>query len=474
MLGTRTTLGLAIDESGVFVAEVDARAGRSEVRHAGHLAFDETLGSDNAVELGQHLKQFLRENHFSSKRAVVGIPTKWIAAKEVTTPPASADALAGMLSIQAERAFSLNASELIFDYCGQSSSSESSTVMLLAARHQIIDQIKALTEAAGLQVQAVTVSALAFGHLQSKKDSGPRYGLYVRPGYCEFWSESAGRPRSVKHVPMTGSNGTLDDPTARLASTIQRQILVVSQQDQSPPYRISIYNGGTLSNGIIDRLNKQLGPQINVHDGRDELKLGGLDSADDPARAQSIAAAAVALTGVGTKKPSIDFLNPRIGRQETSPRKRLVGWAVLAGVAVMVLLGTLVFSWYGTRSEIITYKGQLETMGSEIEAARVLVERYTYARSWTSQKPVFLDCWRQLTETFPEEGTIWATSLALTDESDGSLVGRAINEPSVLDVIEKIKHNENFSDVQTIHIRGVGGSSNEKEFVVKFKFQGAR
>lgn len=474
MLGTRTTLGLAIDESGVFVAEVDARAGRSQLRRAGHLAFDETLDLDNAAELGQQLRQFLRENHFSSRRAVVGMPTKWIVAKEIVTPPAGADALAGMLSIQAERAFSLNASELIFDYCGQSSATESSTVMLLAARQQIIEQIKTLADAAGLQVQAVTVSALAFGHLLSKKDSGQRYGLYARPGYFEFWSQSAGRPRSIKHVPMTSANGALDDPAARVASAIERQILLASQQDRTPPYRVSVYDGGTLSNGVIDRIKKQLGPQIDVTDGRDELKVGGLDATGDPAWTQSIAAAAVALTGAGARKPSVDFLNPRIGRHEASPHKRLIGWAAVAGFVCVVLVGSAIASWYSTRSDIATYREQLEVMGPDIEVARGVVERCTYARSWTSQDPVFLECWRQLTEAFPEEGTIWVTSLGLTDEADGSVMGRAVNEASVLDVIDRIKDNKAFSDVQTVHIRGVGGNSSEKEFVAKFKFQGAR
>jgi len=109
MLGTRTLLGLAIDEFGIVVAEVAARAGRPEVRRVGQLAFEGQLSADTAKELGQQLRQFLRANHFSSKHAVIGIPTKWIVAKEIVAPPASADAIAGMLGIQAERAFSLNA-----------------------------------------------------------------------------------------------------------------------------------------------------------------------------------------------------------------------------------------------------------------------------------------------------------------------------------------------------------------------------
>ena len=110
MLGTQTLLGLAIDEFGMVVAEIGVRAGRSTVRRAGHWSLQETLSADNAQELGRQFKQFLRANHFSAKQAIVGIPTKWIVAKEIVVPPGGADALAGMLSIQAERAFSLNAS----------------------------------------------------------------------------------------------------------------------------------------------------------------------------------------------------------------------------------------------------------------------------------------------------------------------------------------------------------------------------
>ncbi len=90
MLGTRTLLGLAIDEFGLVVAEVAARVGRPEVRRVGQLTFEEKLSAETAKDLGQQLRQFLRANHFSSRHAIVGIPTKWIVAKEIVAPPASA------------------------------------------------------------------------------------------------------------------------------------------------------------------------------------------------------------------------------------------------------------------------------------------------------------------------------------------------------------------------------------------------
>jgi len=474
MLGTQTVLGLAIDEFGIIVAEVGARVGRSEVRRVGHWDFEEALSADNAQELGRQFKQFLRTHHFSAKQAVIGIPTKWIVAKEIVAPPAGPDALAGLLAIQAERAFSLNARELIFDYCGAPSASERSKIMLLAARRQMVDQIKDLVTTAGLQVQAVTVSALAFDKTRPATDSHQRYGLYARPSYCEFWSRSGDRPEAIKHVPMMGVNGTPDDQVRQLTSMLQRLMLLLPQQNQSPPYRVTLYDACGLPEGTIDRLNEQLAPQISVADGATELLAAGLGSVDSPERNQSMAAAAVAMTGAGTRKPAVDFLNPRIGRKEVSPHKRLVGWGAVAAVVGIVIVGAVLADWQSTRSDIATYTEQLEMMSEDIVAARAVVDRMAYARSWTSQKPVFLECLRELTQAFPEAPTVWATSLALTENAEGSLVGRAVDDESVIEVQDKIKQNEAFTNVQMIHIRDVGRNSTEKEFAVKFKFQGVR
>ena len=474
MLGTRTLLGLAVDEFGMMAAEVAVRTGRPQVRRVGQWAFPEPLGPDSAGQLGQQLKQFLRANHFSSKSAVIGMPTKWIVAKEIVAPPATADALAGVLGIQAERAFSLNASELVFDYCGRPSASESSKIMLFAARRQIVDQIKEMATAAGLQVQAVTLSALAFGQARSQADLGPRYGLYARPQYCEFWSHLAGRPETIKHVPLTGTNGTAGDRAQSLAATIQRLMLLLPQQSQSPPYHVAVYDASSPSERVIDQLNEQLSPQITILDGRAELTAAGLDAADGYDPDQSIAAAAVAIAGAATARPSVDFLNPRIGRKKVSSRKRLVGWTAFAAAVCILLVGAFIADWYGTRADIATYTQQLETMSDDIEAARSIVDRMAYARSWTSQRPEFLECLKQLTLAFPEAPTVWITSLALTENAEGSLVGRAVDDASVIEVQDSIKQNETFSDVQMIHIRDVGRNSTEKEFAVKFKFQGAR
>ena len=473
MLGTQTLLGLAVDEFGIVAAEVCVRpGGRPETRRAGFFAFDEKLNADNTKELGRKFGQFLRANHFSAKRTVVGIPAKWIAAKEVTTPPAAPDALASMLSIQAERAFSLNAGELVFDYCAGAGTSEKGEVLLIAAPRQTISQLKELADAAGLQVRCVTVSALAFGKVLSQAGPEERYGLYVRPTYCEFWSQSNGGPRSVKHVCLAGAGTTAGDQADLLTSAIQRLVLLSSQENQSPPYQVTVYDGGSLSDGMIDRLSEKLAPEITVSDGNTVLLSKGLRPLDGHTGVQSVAAVALALTAADGDRVAVDFLNPRIGRKKTPGRSRLVTWAVVAGVVAIAGVGAVVAGWHSKSADIAACTRQLEEISGQVTAAREMVDRISYAGSWTSQKPEFLECLRQLTLAFPESPRVWATSLALSENAEGSLVGKAVDEKSFYEVLDNIKQNSAFSGVMMMYLRDAGSSSREKEFAVTFKFQG--
>jgi hypothetical protein len=468
------TLGLAIDEFGIAVAEIHTRPGHTEVQRTGQWNFEKKLNLDNAKDAGQRLKQLLRENHFSSKQAIIGIPTKWIVAKEITVPPAGAESVAGVLNIQAERAFSLNAGELVFDYCGRTSSSERSEVLLLAARSQIVEQVKELAAGAGLQLRSMTISALAFGKNLPDSDMEYRYGLYTRPAYCEFWTQLNGSPRSIQHIPLTTTNKTADERAELLASTIQRLILLSSQQDSSSSHHITAYDGCGRAGETIDLLNERLKPRIVVTDGSAQLLPEVTGSSDRQEQAQSIAAVAVAMAAAGTDKLPVDFLNPRFGLKKKAARKPVTIWAGIIGAVCLPVIIAVLMSWRADSRDIATYTEQLAQMSEDITAAKEVVDRISYAKSWTSQEPVFLNCLRELTLTFPEEPTIWATNLRLSEDAGAALVGKAVDEESFYEVLDKIKQNEAFVNVQMVHLRKVGRDLTEQEFAVNFEFRGVK
>jgi hypothetical protein len=474
MIGSRHILGLAIDDWGVVATEMSVRSGHSEVRAFGELAWKKELATENATELGDQLRRFLRDKGFSSNRVVVGLAAKWVLTREIDVPPASPDALAGMLGIQAERAFAINAGELVFDYCGQTSALEKRQITLFAAQRQVVDRIRTLIETAGLRIVSVTVSALACSEALAGTGPASRYGLYTRPTYCEFWSQSNGYPRFIRHVPLV-QDGTPADYAGLLSSALQRMVLLSSGKDQSPPHRIAAYNACGLSREMVAQVNKQLGPQITLHDGRAGLQSLGAAVSDRPEAMRSIAATAMAMIAVeGTRLP-VDFLNPRIGGKNASGRKRVIIWASSIAAVCLIVLGVVLADYRGDKAAIAAYTMELQNIGEDIVAAREIVNRVTYADSWTSREPRFLNCFRAMTEAFPERGSVWATSLLLNEDGVGSLVGKATDEASFYAVLDKIKGNkEAFSDVKMLYVRDAGRDSREKEFAISFTFQGAK
>jgi hypothetical protein len=474
MVGTRHILGLAIDDAGVVATELSIQAGRTEVHRTGELLWDQQLTADNAKAQGERLRHFLREHGFSAKRAVVGLAAKWVLTKEVDAPPASPEALAGMLSIQAERAFSLNAEDLIFDYCGPTSTSEKSQVLLLGARRKLVNEVKDLAAAAGLQVQSITLSALACSKALSEGGLACWYGLYARPTYCEFWAQMEGSPRFIKHVPL-GKNGTPDAYAELLASTVERLVLLSPVPGQHPPYKVTAYDACGWPEGLIDGLGKRLGPQITVSNGRAGLLSKGLGWRDHPDGARAIAATAVAMTGVGAERPPIDFLHPRIGAKKKGvSHKRVAVWGAGIAAACLLGLGVLLVFWHAYAGDVATYEAWLKSNSTEIAAAQEVVDRYKYASSWDSREPRFLECLKELTLAFPEEPYVWAKNLILNENGTGSLGGTTTSEASFYVVLDKMKQNGAFSDVKMNHIRDIGRDSRDKEFAIYFTFRGMK
>ncbi|HNS20368.1 MAG TPA: pilus assembly protein PilM [Sedimentisphaerales bacterium] len=468
MVGTRHIVGLAIDDGGIFATELHIRAGRPEVRHCGEFSWEGEWTAENAKDQGQRLHKFLREHGFTAKRAVVGLAAKWVLAKEVEAPPASPEALAGILGIQAERAFSMSASELVFDYCGRTSASQKSQVLLLATRRQVIDQVKDLAQAAGLQVESITVSAFACCRASSEKGSAYRYGLYTRPTYCEFWGQFDGSPRFLKHIAMV-LDGNPSACTDVLGSTIQRQILLSPRQDQSPSHHVAAFDACGLPTEVFDRLNERLGPQITVGKGPSAMPAG--TGSGDPMEARAVAATAVAWTAVEPDGAVVDFLSPRIGeKSKKAADQRVLVWAIAVAAVSLIVLAFWFARWQADKNDVAEYKQQLEVLKADIAEARDVVERLSYARKWGDTDPRFLRCLRDLTEAFPEEGIVWATSLALNDSGAGSVVGKTSSDASFYEVWDKINAIEAFSDVKMVHYRDVGRNSREKEFAVNFTF----
>jgi hypothetical protein len=180
---------------------------------------------------------------------------------------------------------------------------------------------------------------------------------------------------------------------------------------------------------------------------------------------------ALALSVFDVPSPSVvDFLNSRMEAKVGRIEKRHVRAAALVAGVLLVLLFGMVISWKMDVGEVAGLKSTLAGMQADIDAARDVVDKVSDARGWYGRRPRVLDCLREITRVFPEEGRIWTSSLALNEEMNGIISGKANGEDDIIEVMDKMKKSDAFSDVQIVYMRDGGKDTREVSFSMSFVF----
>lgn len=473
----RKILGLAVEERSILAVEIRLDGERFEVKHAAEFVFPEGTTLNEPTSVGQLLRQFLREHRFTAKHAVIGLPAKWLIVREKNVPPTNADSIGGILKIQAERDFSLDFDEMVFDYLGEPRSTEYSSLLLVGTLRRTIDEIITAAQTAGLSVLSVTSSALALASAFSPLQHVSRYVLYIRPEYIEFVVQSAKYFRVLKHLPMAmfgdrdakrmSDNRTIES----FVGEVSRLISLLPHGRGTPePVKMFVWNAADLAPEVMQTLADHLLPTVEVIDARTESVNEKLAPPSEAAGHQFGAAAALGLAGARRELLTVDFLHSRISPKKSKVLGRRALWAAAVGIALILSSLFLFWDWQNEKEEVATLKTSLERMKEDIDTAQSIVDKVSFARSWYTGRPKILDCLRELTLAFPIEGRIWVTSLALREDMHGIINGKSVDEKSVLEVLDTLKGNGIFSDVQMLYMRDTGRSSQEVSFAINFAF----
>ena len=479
MMTSRKMLGLAVTERSITAVEVACVRGGRKVLHAAEFPLPQDDAAREAAPLlGKALRQFLRRNHFSASRCVIGIGARWLVAREKSLPPTSPDLLAGALSIATEREFASDAKDLVFDYSGPVDSAQGQSVLLVATSRQNVDYLLAAARAAGLRVAAVTSSTLALAAATGGPPSSRRLVLYLSPTTVELSVQSGGGTRLLRHLPISppaaaahGSplaDGWLDNLAGEL-----RRVVALLPGSQTPEQALDLViwnaSGPPGAEALAD-LGKRLSLAARLCQYPSDLEI-----ADGPAApaGEPAAAAALAAAGLNRQLLAVDFLHSRLSPRRKITVGRKAAWAAALAAAVILPCLALFLAWRAQQGEVDDLKGQLDAMQPSLAAAKDIVRKATFAGRWYDQRPRHLDCLRELTLAFPAEGRIWTTSLAISEDMRVLLSGKAADQGAVLEVVDRLDGNPKFAEVQSLYISEVGGGSLEWSFAISLRFVGA-
>ena len=506
-LGGNKVLGLAVGERGVLACEL-SRSGRgARVTRLAEFEFPAGTSPDSPAEPGKALGEFLRANRFSARRAVVGLPLRWAVVKPKEVPPAAPAAVAGLLLLQAEREFALEPQDLVFEYAGESDASAARTVLLLAVQRRRIEAVVAMAEAAGLDVDAVTLSSVALASETGRQLEHGGAVLHVAPGIAELAIQHGGQPRVLRHLraPAAGAPGAANPPAggvgvataemapgepprlgeaAAVALTPElRQVLsLVPQNGTTAPTELVVWDGiglGEAPRRWADALHvtvreqnlESLGVTV-AEDARTDGKAQAPADAAPAGGARFAPAVALALEGLRAGAPATDLLHSRLVPKKESRVGRTTVWAAVLGVVLVAGVSFALYDLSAKRSDVDEMKKRLGAMDTQLKEAKASIERTTYAERWTGTDPKALNLLKDVTDAFPEGGRVWATSLALQPDGRVALGGRASDADAPLTLLKRMKDSKKFIDVQFGSTQPAGRGSNEVAFTVNFRYPG--
>ncbi len=461
-------LGLTIDERGIACAQVLLRGKRRTVERLARFAFPPGTSLDQPEALGQAFKQWLDEHGLGARSAVVGVPAKWMLAQERELPPVDEAAAIAMLQLQAER---LAVEDMVFDVAGPLGSDQPARVLLVGIPRRQLQRIEVLCREADLKLIGAGSTAMAVLR-QFGGDDQPLVVMGEQGG--ELVWQRQGVPFLLRH--LAGGGGDEAALTAAIAGELRRT-LMLRPSDSGPPGSVLLWNRRPLNDDAFAEVSQRAGLRIerltNLRPMGAQVDARALNGAAgrEPPEA-FLPAIAVALMAVPDGDHPINFVRPRLAPPKSSRFNRPTLMAIAAAVLVVLGLAWFYYSVVSLEAEADRLDQELAAKADSLKTAEARLQRFGYGRSYYEQRPPVLECLREVALAYGTDGAIWTTSFTLRENGRGTLQGKASNQQAVLALLDRLKANPRFADMQLGDMRQSTGASRDITFTMSFTYVG--
>lgn len=455
----RNSLGIVFYERTIAVAEIIRTGDACQVRRSAEFGIPEGITIEDIASQQSAFEAFLKEQGFKAQKAVVGISAKQIVSTPLKIPPIE-DAVTRQetIKIQLERKLEMDFSDIVFDCWDRGAGSTGSTLAFITLKKTVIE-IKAFL--AACKITPVWITASSVG-LDLATTTGLDCHIICYPTSLEVFVFQDGNPMTVLNI----SRKAKEVFDAELADEVSRQIkrALWSLPNKADQTNYSVWTTQREAASVKQQLSRTLGnvQQINIK---------------GPAGTGSVSAFCDVAAQLGSRLVSgdavgINFLNGHHQAKATMIPKQWQSRIAICAAGVLLLLGLYFYGWYSDSVLISQYEQNIKNMSNNVTSAEQMINRVNYARQWFNRKPVHLENLRELTLVFPMNSDIWLTSLAVDPSLTQVIAGRATHDEVILDVVDRLKANPAFEDINLQYTRKMGRNTDLITFAVKFKYQG--
>jgi hypothetical protein len=465
----RKLLGLSIGERGLLVAEVACAGPERRVARLAEFAYPAGMSLEQPEALGAALGTFLRERGFSTHRAVLGVPARWLLLKSHALPPSEPQVAAAMLWLRAEAESAPELGEMVLDFAGQSSVLNPTTALLMGLPKRWLDRLLALATGAGLNVLAVTPSAGPLGAATALQSGNP-YLLSLGAEGTELACHEGEQTRSLRHLGSALALGSLVGELRRVAVTNPMNATgpgdALSVLGRRGRQALVLWDDVGVDGSAVEAIEAALDMPVV----RGELQtLGAAGAAALPGG--RVGAAAVALTLPllsGGGRPAVDFLHPRLSAPRKAGVTRRTAW-MTAAAAVVALAALLAYTDLARiERQVAQADHDLQVLEPTLKTARPFVANMQFVETFQGGVPRHLACLRDITTVVPSDGQTYLTNFHLQSNMKGDFAGRCPNNQEVLNLMDKLNAGGRFTELKRkLDAKGTGP---EVSFSVTFTY----
>jgi len=421
---------LSLDWDSRWLRMVQAVSQRGRVRSVQTVcvALPAELDRSDPSAMGSFVRETLGEHKLNARRLLIDVPRDQAILNTLTLPGGAEAELPAAVHFQIvkELPFALDQAVVDFAVSGSDAGADTVEVLVAAVRNDVLAFYQQMAEHAGLELERVGLrpyaNLVSVAHVHSDIRSGRTVLVDVGPSLTEIDVIRDGRlvfsraasvsVPAVEGTPATGRDAGEAGTAADLLLEVTRSLEAYRVTD--PGVRIDriVVAGAT---GVEEHLATALGRRFSVE--------AVLYDPGEPFAGQGevhvlrgFSAAIGLIVGHGQPgKVYFDFLNPKKPIDLSAVRARKVRMTALGAAAVLVAVVLGANHYLGQKRAVLEgVQKQVKQFEQEVAEFEDFQKQVEAALTWQRDEIIWLEHLKRLTELFPDNKQVYATSLGMS------------------------------------------------------------
>jgi len=461
-----TLLGLALDGSKLDGVVLKRTNGSLAVlqKFSVPLALDPLTAAPELV--GREIRNHLDAAGVRERDCVVGVPVKWILTAQTELPPLPEADAKSLLQMEAERGFHSDVTTLQISDSRSPLADGKQNVLLAGIPNTHLAALENILAAAKLKPVSFTPGISALQFPGDEKSAGV-LALAVGESNVSLQVTASGGVVALRSL-----EGAVEDEAGRRvlhANVVARETRITLGQLpgalRDAVKSIRIFGPRDLAQPLADELElrfEPMGIKVELVSDYAPNEFG----VTLPLEVSLSAAFSLAARFLVEQKPAFEFLPPKPNIIEqfvskySSGRLRTTG-AVAAGV-VAIIVGIFLFQ----QIQLWRLRSQWSHIAAKVGELQAIQDNIRQYRSWYDGTFPNLAILRQLSVSFPEDGSVTAKNITVHDGNTVTCSGTARDYASLLAMQARLRAADGVANVQLQQVRGKA----PMQFVFAFKF----